>query len=311
MASFVVLGAGGFLGTTLLAEKNLPLPVKAVGRSIPTEQPETTQLVDWVIADLRHPGSLDAVIESGDIVVNLAYMSDAGGEANLRLIDNVIASAVKSGAQRVLHCSTAVVAGSTKATLIDEDVRCEPATSYQKTKLAVERRVLEASRKGLDVGILRPTAIVGPGGRNLLKLANAIRSGNGVVNYLRASLFGRRPMHLVSARDVVGALLHLATLPGKLRGNIYIVASDFDPENNFASVEPVLAKALGRKIWSAPPIPMPRQVLPLMLKARGNSDADPARVYSSMKLTATGFCSVESVSTAVRKFGESLSGDAG
>ncbi len=310
MPSLVVLGAGGFLGRTLLAEPNLPPGVKAVARTLPNRSYDGARRLSWVAADLTSPGSLDSVIESGDTVVNLAYMPDAGEEANLRLIDSALESAVKKEAERFLHCSTAMVAGAVKAALVDENVACEPVTSYERAKLAVERRVLDAHRGSLEVRIIRPTAIVGPGGQNLLKLANSILCGNRLVNYGRASLFGRRQMHLVSARDVSAAILHLAELPGRLGGSVYIVASDLDPENNFASVERILAEALGRGARSVTPFPVPRQILPLILKAVGKSDADPARVYSSRKLADTGFRPVEPIQTAVRRFAESLRGDA-
>jgi nucleoside-diphosphate-sugar epimerase len=107
---------------------------------------------------------------------------------------------------------------------VTESVTCVPATPYERIKWALERQVLGIHSESLDVGILRPTAIVGPGGANLLKLARALRGGSAVVNYLRASLFADRPMHLVPVRNVAAAVLHLAALPGPLGGNIYHVA---------------------------------------------------------------------------------------
>ena len=115
-------------------------------------------------------------------------------------------------------------------------------------------------------------------------------------------------MHLVPVRNVAAALLHLAQLPLPLSGNIYHVSSDDDPDNNFMSIERVLMRSLGLEPRKVPLLPVPIQVLALLLKLLGRSATDVARGYDSQKLLDTGFIPVDSVVNAVREFGEAIRG---
>jgi nucleoside-diphosphate-sugar epimerase len=185
---------------------------------------------------------------------------------------------------------------------VTESAGGNPLTEYEKTKWLVEQHAISATAKGLDVAILRPTAIVGPGGQNLVGLASSLLDGNPVANYFRASLFGRRAMHLVPVRNVAAAVLHLAGLPHPLGGNIYQVSADDEPGNDFRSIEAMLSKCLGVRPRAIPLLPLPPQMLALLLRLLGRSDSDPHRCYDSGKLLATGYRPVDSVPDAVGEF---------
>ena len=305
MPSLVILGAGGFLGRELLASADVALPIKAVARAVPFDVGLHAG-VAWHAADLLAPGSLDSILERDDVVINLAYIAGGSTAENLRLVENVVDACIHYRVARLVHCSTAVVAGAALATRVTEATVCVPHTSYEMTKLAVEERALRGMSNGLDVGILRPTGIVGPGGQNLAKLAESLQRDNRVVTYLRACLFGRRPMHLVPVRTVAMALIHLGLLPGEIDGNVYIVSSDRDPDNNFRDVEALLLRSLDLPPRVLPLLPMPKQLLSLLLRLRGRSDTNMEREFSSEKLLATNFTPVDSVGAAVSAFAESL-----
>jgi nucleoside-diphosphate-sugar epimerase len=198
------------------------------------------------------------------------------------------------------------VAGATQVSRVVESTPCMPLTPYERTKWIIEQRVLGALHRGLDVGILRPTAVVGSGGHNLLKLARSLVRDSAFANYLRASLFGRRPMHLVPLRNVTAALLHLSFLPAALNGEIYIVSSDDDPHNNFRSIEKIMLRSLGLRPRKVPLLPFPSGVLSLMLRLLGRSEVGRARIYDSGKLHEVGFKPMNSVVGAVREFGENF-----
>jgi nucleoside-diphosphate-sugar epimerase len=304
MPKMVVLGASGFLGRVLTtaAQAGSSVPITAVGRSVPADAGSIGERVTWTVADLLDPASLHGTLAANDIVINLAYVPGPHHADNIRLIDNVVRACLDAGVARLVHCSTAVVAGAARTSPITETTTCEPVTPYEQTKWAVEQHVLAASAGGLDVGILRPTAIVGAGGQNLLKLANALRDGNPIGNYCRASVFGRRPMNLVPVRNVAAALLHLATPPAALDGNVYIVSSDSDPDNSFRRVEEILLGALGLAPRRVALVPVPSFVRSLVLRSRGRHAAHAQRVYASDKLHATKFEPIDSVATAVREF---------
>ncbi len=280
--------------------------IKAVARTIPPDAAAAPEGVTWHTADLLASTSFDLALEPGDVVINLAYMSGGSAAENISLVDNIIQACLRRRVARLLHCSTAVVIGAARTARVTESTPCVPVTAYEQTKLTMEQHVLSARSNGLDVGMLRPTAIVGPGGQNLVKLAKSLQHSHRTVNYLRACLFGRRPMHLVPVRNVAAALLHLAVLPGGLNGEVYIVASDDDPENNFQNVEEGLMRALGLESRKFPILPVPRQLLSLLLRLRGRSETSMARCFESKKLLATNFRPIDSVAMAVRTFGESL-----
>ena len=306
MSSLVIFGANGFLGRTLVADGAFSLPVKAVARSIPSDANLFRSGVTWIEADLMDPSSIDPVLGVGDVVVNLAYMPSASEADNCSLIDNLIDACLRAGVGRLLHCSTAAVVGASPVARVDETTRCVPLTSYEKTKWALEQRVGHAVSRGLDTAILRPTAILGSGGQTLLSLSRSLREDRRIVSYLRACLFGARPMHLVPARDVAAALLHVAALPGALAGEVFIVSSDDDPSNNFQTVETLLAAALALKRRTLPPVFLPTGVLALLLRLRGRSETRLDRNFAHEKLRSTGFRPVDTIAAAVREFGESL-----
>jgi len=305
----VILGAGGFLGRHLIASGKCPVRVKAVARRRRSDRDLRETDVVWLVADLLSPGSLDDILEPDDVVLNLAFLYEGGDRENIRLVENVTAACLRARVARFVHCSSAVVVGATKAPRVTEATICEPLTKYERIKSDLEGRVLSAHFKGLDVAIVRPTAIVGPGGHNLRKLAQSLAHGNRVANYLRACLFDKRPMHLVPAGTVVAALLHIAFMPPPAGGNVYIVSSDDDPSNNFKTVETILMKSLGLTPRRVPLIPVLKRALPVLLRVLGRSETAPDRNYDAAKLRATNFRPVESVEGAVREFGRSITNE--
>lgn len=306
MSSLVVLGSNGFLGRAFIANDNFLKPIKAVFRNIPADADVAQKGVSWVEADLTDPTSLDNVLSAGDVVINLAYMSNADEAENVDLVGNIIEACLRSKVARLVHCSTAVVAGNSNMSRIDESSLCTPSTSYEQTKWTLEQHVLNALPRGLDVGILRPTAIVGPGGKNLLTLADSLQNGNQIVNYLKVCLLGMMPMHLVPVRDVVAALHYMVMCPSALEGAIYIVSSDEDSDNNFLRVEMILMDALGLGRRKLLPVTLPKTIQSLLFKFLGRTDINLNRIYVSGKLRANNYKPVDSVADAIREFVESV-----
>jgi len=306
MSSLVVLGSNGFLGKALLCNNNLIKPIKAIVRTIPINVDVCKNKVTWIEADLMTPSSLIGILSEGDVVINLAYIPDSDKVKNINLINNIIEACIHSKVSRLIHCSTAVVVGQIAINRVNELSPCNPETVYEKTKLALEQCVLNASLRGLDVGILRPTAILGHGGKNLLKLAYSLTHGNKFSNYLKTCILGKMPMHLVPVRNVVSALLHLALSAKKLEGNIFIVSSDEDKDNNFQKVEEILLEELGLNKSLIPQIIFPTFLQVLFFKLINRNDINMYRTYDSTKLKNHGFQHVDSVNEAVCQFSHSI-----
>ena len=80
-----------------------------------------------------------------------------------------------AGVRRVVHCSTVGVHGDIEHPPANEDAPLKPGDIYQETKLEGERLAREAGRAlGIEVTIVRPTGIYGPGDRRLLKLFRGV-----------------------------------------------------------------------------------------------------------------------------------------
>ena len=74
-----------------------------------------------------------------------------------------------------MHCSTVGVHGDVEHPPANEDAPLRPGDVYQDTKLEGERLAqAAASETGIEVTIVRPTGIYGPGDRRLLKLFRGV-----------------------------------------------------------------------------------------------------------------------------------------
>ena len=302
MSSLVVLGSSGFLGQALLCNNNLPKLIKAVVRTKPCNVELYKKGISWIEADLMSPSALFDVLSKDDIVINLAYVPDNDNLKNITLLNNIVEACLHCKVSKLVHCSTAVVVGNTKMNYINELTPCNPSTLYEQTKLALEDFLLSSKLQDLDVGILRPTAIVGYGGKNLLKLAHSLMHGNKFVNYLKTCVLGTMPMHLVPVRNVVSALLQLAFAEKKLNGNIFIISSDEDVNNNFQKVEEILSDELGINKLLIPNITLPRVIQSILFKLINRNDIKMDRTYDSKKLYDYGYKPVDSVKEAIQQF---------
>jgi nucleoside-diphosphate-sugar epimerase len=293
LKTIVVAGASGFIGTHLVSAllRAGGYRIKLLSRSM---SPEATRAlwpagVDIVRGDLRDPSSLQGVFEPGCTIVNLVYLRDAGEAANLGIIGHLLEACRAAGVSRIVHCSTADVVGRTPQRRVTESSPCRPVTPYAAAKLKIEAAVLAYSQQGCGVAILRPTAVFGPGGQNLKKLAQDTAGGSRWRNAARACVFGRRRMNLVYIDNVVAAIIFLADPDRALGKEIFIVSDDDVPSNEFSSVEFAMMRGLGIQASPRPRIFLPSWALSLMLRILRKDNVDPLRTYEPGKLRSWGF----------------------
>jgi nucleoside-diphosphate-sugar epimerase len=242
-----------------------------------------------VEGDLMCPETLNGLIIPGCTVVNLVYLRGRSKQENLMAMGNLAGACAEAKIKRFIHCSTAVVAGRVPNNVINENTTCNPINEYEITKLAVEKILLERYSNLFEIVILRPTAVFGPGGKNLLKLADALREGNSVINYLKSCLFNYRKMNMVYIDNVVAAIAFLIDINEKMDREIFNVSDDEHPLNNYGDIEKYLMKSFGHKNYKIPRIPLPFFILALFLKLAGRSNLNPASVYDCQKLLSAGF----------------------
>ncbi len=291
----VVIGASGFIGEHLVdmlaARPDLDVRVmvhrsKAGGRTG----------VTYAEGDLLAAETLDAVFVEGCVVINLAYLA----VDNLQAAANLAKACARKRVRRLIHCSTAVVVGRSAEAVVTEETTCHPVSEYEKTKLQMEQILLEMSAGQFELTILRPTAVFGPGGKNLLKLANELMMRNMWINYFRSCLFNRRSMNLVAVENVVAALEYLIRA-GEVDRQIFIISNDDSPLNNYRDIEDRLLAVFGRS-YAMPRLPVPRFVLGGLLRLAGRSSLNPSIKYSDCKLAARGFCKPQDLGDAVDDF---------
>jgi nucleoside-diphosphate-sugar epimerase len=293
-----VTGGTGFVGSHLRAALH-GTPVVLLGR----REPGLMGNERWLRMDLAKP-ILPGGLDRTDVLCHLAYAMKDGRENvlhNRRLLDAVNAN---PNIRRVVLISSTSVYGASDAQLVDEESPCNPVGEYAETKLACETVWLEGLREDCGLTVLRPTEVVGPGGRGLLPL---IRDAlhRPVVAAVKRSLLYHRPLHYVAVSNVVAAVLFCLGRTRKAAREVYVVSDDHQPENrSYAVMQDAVRRIAGRR--ALPGVAMPRRVLPVLGKVTGRP-LYPGQIFSSRRLHAAGFEDaaplVEEVERLVRSVG--------
>lgn len=291
----VVIGASGFIGEHLLnslAERE-DIELRVL---VHRNRAKNHTNINFIEGDLMNPDSLDALLSKNCTVINLAYLA----QDNLDAMANLTMACVTNQVKRLIHCSTAVVAGRAGENWVTEDTPCIPVSEYEQTKLKMEAVLLEAAIGKFEVSILRPTAVFGPGGKNLLKLANELMTGNMWINYVRSCLFNRRSMNLVCVENVVAALRFLLESENIDR-EVFIISDDDSQINNYRDIENRLLVNF-MKSYPFPRVFVPEFLLGSLLRFVGKSNTNPSIKYSDQKLAALGFKKPQNLEAAIDEF---------
>ena len=288
-APLCISGASGFVGRHLL--HHLMLKEGSAIRCLARDPRNLIGLppgIEVPTGDIRDEAALRRWLKPGAVVINLAF------DRNAPLADNVAAAITLARAcnhaqvKRLVHLSTATVVGRNPANMIDESSPCDPVTSYEKTKLGMEQALLNEALE-TEVVILRPTAVFGAKGKNLLKLACETARGAIFLRYVRACLQDRRSMNLVSVENVVAALSYFALHPASHEREVFIVSDDEAPTNNYRDVEQALIRAFGLNDYPAPVLALPSWLQRSLRHMAGRSNPNTHRRYRCDKLLAAGF----------------------
>jgi nucleoside-diphosphate-sugar epimerase len=138
--------------------------------------------IDVIVGDLRDREALERAVKDVEVVYHVAAIYRQAGvstetyrEVNALVPGRIVEAAAAAGVRRIVHCSTVGVHGDIDRPPADEGAAFKPGDIYQETKLEGERLVREAgARSGIEITIVRPSGIYGPGDRRLLKLFRGI-----------------------------------------------------------------------------------------------------------------------------------------
>jgi len=222
-----VTGASGFTGSylarRLLADGNR---VRVMVRKAEDAARFAAEGMEVVEGDIRDTDAHQELVEGADVLYHIAAMfreakfpeSDylaVNRDATLQLAQ----AAQNAGVRRFVHCSTIGVHGDIEQPPGHETSPFRPGDPYQRTKLAGEKAALEFGKKHpLEVVVVRPASIYGPGDLRLLKLFKMIHKGRWFVLGSGEALF-----HLVYVEDLVEGFVRAAHADG-VDGEVFIVA---------------------------------------------------------------------------------------
>jgi len=166
----LVTGSTGFIGRHLVAQlARQGATVRALQRN---PAPNGNGRIECLRGDVTDPSSVDRAMESCDRVYHLAAYAHAWAKSPATFFDVnvggtrcVLDAAVKHGVRKVVVTSSVVTMGTSNGQPASESTpRHSPAlTPYEQSKIAAELTALEYARRGLDVVIVNPTRVFGPG----------------------------------------------------------------------------------------------------------------------------------------------------
>lgn len=175
-----------------------------------------SQGAEVTLGSVTDPGVVDAATRGQDIVFHLAAAfrdltapANAYWEVNVEGTRNVLEAASDRRVTKVVYCSTQGVHGNVDDPPGDEDTPIEPEDLYQETKYEGELVCHEYMDGGeMDVTIIRPTAIYGPGdpGRFLMLFKMAQTGhfpmfGDGTTTYHPVYIDNLVDLFMLAAKD--------------------------------------------------------------------------------------------------------------
>ena len=230
----LVTGATGFLGrhiTRLFADAGMR--VRALVRPSSNLEPIRAWIEETHIGDLTDPDSLEGMCDGVDAVVHAGCAVKGTFDAGMGALDafldvnrggtiNVAREVLRHEGLRMVHVSSTAAMGPPATRVVDEGSPCNPQTPYQRSKRAAELALLELhENEGLNVVIIRPCVIAGPG-KDVSELLSLLKmTKHGMLPYIGRNLDVQKPMVMVD--DVVQAT-RLAIDAGE-PGGIYFVHS--------------------------------------------------------------------------------------
>lgn len=263
--TYFITGGSGLVGQWLLAALvGTGARVRASYRGVP---PGTlpggaaATAVEWLEGDILDPLFLQRAVAGVDVVVHAAAVVSFAPRAAAQLwqvnVDgtaNVVnALLTHAPAARLLHLSSVAALGppAVGSTYVNESTQWDPAaehSAYAESKFAAELEVWRGLNEGLAGAILNPSVIVGPG--------NPARSSTQLFRYAAGEhrFYPPGQLNLVDVRDVVAAVLALATGPPAHLGARYVLSAGALP---YAEFFRLAATALGCR--------PPRAALPALL----------------------------------------------
>lgn len=220
----LVTGATGFTGSHL-ARRLARGGARVVAFVRPSSRTEGLERagVELRVVDIRDGTSVARAFEPFHTVYHLAaaFRTQHPDPAefhrvNVHATRHLLEAAGEAGVRRFVHCSTVGVQGHIDDPPATEDHPPRPGDLYQETKLEGERVARERmGRNGMEITVVRPVGIYGPGDTRFLKLFRPVARRRFVMVGSGETLY-----HLTFVEDLVDGIL-LAGHHPRAPGNVF------------------------------------------------------------------------------------------
>lgn len=258
MNKVLITGATGFVGSVLMAElkKNSNVNVFSAVRKVNTSIDDDA----IVVGDIDGSTDYSAAINGVDVVIHCAarahIMRDESTEplvdyrrVNLEGTLNLAKQAINAGVKRFVFVSSIKVNGecSSPSHPFKHDDTSNPIDEYGVSKSEAELQLIDISNvTGLEVVIIRPTLVYGPGVKaNFASLMNLVFKGIP----LPFGCITQNKRSLVSITNLVDLIITCIDHP-KAANQVFLVSDDQDVSTSEMVRE--MAKALGKPTWQLP-----------------------------------------------------------
>jgi len=239
-------GASGFIGTHLvdyLLEKNWQ--VRALLHQSKIHRQEEIEVLRGDVRDFQ---ALREAFEETDVLFHLAaslgsalISEDEFYQINDHGTRNILKAAQAKNVKRIVHLSSAGVLGLVKKNEIaSEDYPLNPMSIYDKSKLEGEKVALRMAQEGMNIVVIRPGWVYGPGDRRTFKLIKSI--ANKKFALVTKGETWQTPIYI---QDLLEGIL-LCAEKGR-RGEIYHLSGG--DVLRVREIVEIIASATGRKIF--------------------------------------------------------------
>ncbi len=260
-------GATGYVGAALARQlAGRGMEVSGLVRSPEKAKGLPHNRIRLVQGDVLDIPSLEQGMTKCEAVFHLAaqagvWSKDPGAfdQVNVEGTRRVLETALKTGAKRVVITSTGGVMGPSPGKGIEVHETTNPmpklASAYEQSKAAAEKLAFSFIQKGIDVVVVNPTRIYGPGPLNesnsVTKLADQFRRGTWRIIPGNGESIG----NYVYLDDVVQG--HILALEKGVSGERYILGGENVSYNQLFN----LLRELTGKRQALIPLPLPAMML--------------------------------------------------
>ncbi|MGG5887079.1 NAD-dependent epimerase/dehydratase family protein [Falsiroseomonas sp. HC035] len=232
--SIAITGVSGFTGGALAKQLIAEgFSVRGLTRSAIPDLPPGNEVVQ---GDMRNRDSLVELVQGVDTVFHIAAMfRTEGGQEEFQAVNRdgtrmLLEAAEAAGVRRFVYCSSIGVHGHVSQMPADENAPFNPRDFYQDSKLAAEEVCREKMRdSAMEIVIVRPCGIYGPGDTRLLKMFRMLNRGT--------FLFvgdGKPNFHPAYIEDLVQGFILAMKVP-EAAGETFIIGNDYLPLRDFVA----------------------------------------------------------------------------